>query len=151
MPSQKFYVRVGLLILLVAGLFAVSVTMVLNKHAATSSTIEAIGRQTSGSADSASAVVTNPNVSTSATRTDATNAPVVTGQNAEPRQQITSSSPLVPGEWIIVDCVQRIVTRCPHALDANGRTPEYPASSTTPVYRNRCRDVSINIDSFCTN
>jgi len=53
----------------------------------------------------------------------------------------------IAGNWVVVDCAQRVVLQCPHRLVSKGTSPR----SAEPNERLQfyCRDISINLDSFC--
>jgi len=53
----------------------------------------------------------------------------------------------IAGNWVVVDCGRRLVVQCPHRLIHTGTSPRF--SETNRVFQSHCRDVSINLDSFC--
>lgn len=55
----------------------------------------------------------------------------------------------VAGNWVVVDCEQRVVLQCPHKLIDSGTAPRSMAENSIHVLQGHCRDVSINVDSFC--
>ena len=135
MSSTKFHIRFGLLIILVIGLFAVPITIVINKRATMTPSENVAGQHSvitdTQQVDENSQAIANP---TTESHASLANVPRSTAK---------------AGEWVIVDCAQRTVTQCPHELQLKGQTPDYPATQTTAVYRGSCRDVSILITSFC--
>ena len=56
-------------------------------------------------------------------------------------QDITSS-------WVIVDCNKKLILKCPHGLVLKGTTPIGQNSKRTYLH-GRCRDVSVDVGSFC--
>jgi hypothetical protein len=122
MPSKTFHIRISLLILLVVGLLAVSVTMVLTK-----------------------APLKVTSISGSSITTTASGAPP---GNYVANDLTRQTVPATPGQWVVIDCAQRKVVHCPHAMDMQGQTPSYPVVGSA-VYHGACRDVSIHIESFC--
>ena len=152
--SRKFQFKLGLLIFLVIGLFAVSVMMTFNKAtvggnvlANNKQEVIAIDKQSNMPNTSATQQANNPNTTGSdrsieqhtTNNQDGFNAPEV------------SQRRLIAGDWVVVDCAQKIIAQCPHQLLVNGQTPDYIQQANVSVYRGRCRDVSIQIDSFCIN
>ena len=134
MSSTKFHIRFGLLIILVIGLFAVPVTIVINKRATSSVSQNTADQYSSPDANTVVATASNA-IADLATK--------------EPDRAMSVQRGAAAGEWVVVDCVQRTVTQCPHVLQPKEQTPGYPVTQTTTVYRGSCRDVSILITSFC--
>jgi len=132
-----------LLALLFAGLFSVPVFIVINKEA----TVPAAG--SSLSQDSVQDVTSRAPSGT--VQANAQKEVTVVQAPVQTKSQTTSAQTIsaLPGEWVILDCKERVVLHCPHTIPASGQTPEYPATQTSAVYRGRCRDVSIQITSFC--
>jgi len=52
------------------------------------------------------------------------------------------------GNWVVVDCEQRVVVQCPHRLLSTGTSPRF-GEKTNMRFQSHCRDVSIKLDSFC--
>lgn len=141
MSSTKFHIRFGLLIILVIGLFAVPITIVINKRATNSLTdISAKQHSSTGAARATDAQAQTASV---------TNTSADPATQESDRAMSVQRSAAAAGEWVVVDCEQRTVTQCPHMLQPKGQTPDYPPTQTTVVYRGSCRDVSILITSFC--
>ena len=57
----------------------------------------------------------------------------------------------VAGNWVVVDCEQRVVLQCPHKLIKPGLSPGLNPKGGGKAWQGHCRDVSIKFDSFCRN
>jgi len=57
----------------------------------------------------------------------------------------------VAGNWVVVDCEQRVVLQCPHKLIKPEPSPGLNPKGGEKAWQGHCRDVSIKFDSFCRN
>ena len=154
--QTRFQIGLGLLIILVIALFAVPVFMIRDGKA------PAAGTSTSGPGDELPVQAysgQNKNI-TNPTQVD-THSAILPMNKANPDSETATSSTsqslsYVPksyldGNWVVIDCQARIVLQCPHKLISSGQTPDFPASASSRIYKGHCRDLSIQIESFCPN
>ena len=52
-------------------------------------------------------------------------------------------------DWVVVDCSNRLILKCPHKLIKDKTTPSYSDNPRTVYLQGKCRDITVDTWSFC--
>lgn len=52
-------------------------------------------------------------------------------------------------DWVVVDCENQLILKCPHFLIKDKTTPTFPAENTSNYLQGKCRDVTVSKINFC--
>ena len=52
-------------------------------------------------------------------------------------------------DWVVVDCKNQLILKCPHFLIKEKTTPTFPEKNTSNYLQGKCRDVTVSKVNFC--
>ena len=94
-------------------------------------------------------ITDNPRHITDATERDKTQGKVIDNEKIQLKTTSGYHKNSSSNEWVVVDCQNRKILKCPHALIETQTTPLIYEEGTNSFLYGKCRDVTVDTRSFC--
>lgn len=94
-------------------------------------------------------ITDNPQYITDATERAKTQVKLLDNNTIQMRTTLGYYKKSLSDEWVVVDCQNRKILKCPHALNETQTTPLVYEEGTSHFLYGKCKDVTVDTRSFC--